>query len=105
MATATPLLRKLSAAFESKQLNRQILRISLPVTLAMITHTAIMVSDSIMVGRLGQSALAAASLGGSVFWTWIAFFMGLSVGLQIIVARRHGEQRYSAAGQALISML
>lgn len=86
-------------------LNRRIWRISLPVTLAMITHTAVMVTDAVMVGRLGEDALAAVSLGGTVFWTYLSFFIGGSVGVQIITARRFGEQQLQAAGRVLVSTL
>jgi MATE family multidrug resistance protein len=86
-------------------LNRRIWRISLPVTLAMITHTAVMITDTIMVGHLGENALAAVSLGGTVFWTYLSFFIGGSVGVQIITARRYGEHDLTAAGRVLISTI
>lgn len=86
-------------------LNRRIWRISLPVTLAMITHTAVMISDTVMVGRLGEDPLAAVSLGGTVFWTYLSFFLGGTVGVQIITARRFGEHDSAAAGRVLISTL
>ncbi|MCR9144299.1 MAG: MATE family efflux transporter [bacterium] len=86
-------------------LNRRIWRISLPVTLAMVTHTAVMITDTVMVGRLGEDALAAVSLGGTVFWTYISLFIGGSVGVQIITARRFGEHNLPAAGRVFISTL
>ncbi len=84
-------------------LNRLVWRISLPVTAAMVTQTAIMITDALMVGRLGAPALAATSLGGMVFWAILAFFMGASFGVQIIVARRFGAANYAAAGRILVT--
>ena len=86
-------------------LNRRIWRISLPVTLAMITHTAVMVTDTLMVGVLGADALAAVGLAGTVFWAYLSFFIGGSLGVQIITARRFGEQEFQAAGRVFVSAL
>jgi len=96
-------LRLYSRLFACTPLNRRVWRLSLPVMLGMMTTTMVMLADSYMVGQLGADALAAAGMGGMVFWTVLSFFMGASFGVQIITARRFGEERYSAAGRVLVS--
>ena len=49
--------------------------------------------DAGMVGRLGDSALAAAGIGSFATYMSIAFILGLSTGVQALAARRLGEGR------------
>jgi len=72
---------------------------------AMLSHTSVMVADTIMVGSLGKEAIAAAGIGGLAFWLIISFLMGLSVGIQIIVSRRFGEKNFNIIGEAVKTSL
>lgn len=64
----------------------------------MISHTAIMIADTAMVGRLGPEALAASGFGGVTYFTILSFLMGASGSVQIITSRRFGEKNYLAVG-------
>ena len=94
------MLRRL---FVRGPLNRRIISISMPAMLTMVNHTIVMVTDTAMVGALGAKAIAAAGMGGFIVFTTISIFFGVSIALQIIVARRFGERSYSRAGQALFT--
>ena len=48
-----------------------------------------------MVGRLGDTALAATGIGSFSNYMAIAFIIGLSAGVQALAARRLGEERHS----------
>jgi len=60
-----------------------------------------------MVGRLDNSevALAAMGLGVLATWTLTSFFSSLATGTHILVARRFGQGRHTAAGMVLNNSL
>ncbi|MCB1173736.1 MAG: MATE family efflux transporter [Leptospiraceae bacterium] len=86
-------------------LNRRVWRLSLPVMLGMSTTTLVMLADTLMVGQLGAPALAAAGMGGVVFWTVLSFLMGASFGIQILTARYFGARDRLRLGQTLFSSI
>lgn len=71
----------------------------------MISQTVVWSTDSIMVGYLGKEALAAIGMGGISYYTLVAFLIGFSMGIQIIVARRFGEGRSNEIGKIGITTL
>lgn len=94
--------------FDGK-LDRDILKLAMPVVLAMLTQTAINLVDTIMVGRLpssysiaGQGAIALSLI---VLWMFAGFLGAISVGTQAITARRFGENAHFAAGKVLTNSL
>ena len=91
--------------FRTGRLNRKVMRIAIPSSLGMMSQTAVMISDTAMVGSLGVSQQAATGLGGMIIWTIMAFLMGGSTGVQIIVSRRVGEKNITSAGQTLVTAL
>ena len=100
----TPGVFKILRAYLRKSpLNWMILKMAGPVTLAMLGHTAVTLTDTAMVGSLGETALASVGLGGSVFWTLISFLLGGAGGVQIIASRRIGEKNFPGAGKVLLT--
>lgn len=75
--------------------NRAILGIGLPIVGAMVSQNVLNLVDTGMVGRLGDTALAAVGAGSFANFLAIAFITGLSTGVQAMVARRVGEGRTS----------
>ena len=49
------------------------------------------VVDTLMVGRLGPAAIGALGIGGSVFYTFAVFGLGLLLGLDTLVAQAFGS--------------
>ena len=61
----------------------------------MMSQNILNLVDIGMVGRLGDSALAATGIGSFTNWLAISFIIGLSAGVQALAARRLGEGRNS----------
>ena len=75
-------------------LSLTIRRVALPAVIANLLMTAFHNVDTFWIGRsLGADALAAVT--GSIFWIWLVISLGemVSIGLDAIAARRHGERR------------
>ncbi len=70
---------------------KQIMGLALPIIGGMVSQNVINLVDTAMVGHLGDDALAAVGIGGVVAFMSTALVMGLSHGVQAIVARRKGE--------------
>lgn len=84
---------------------REILGLSLPVLLGMISYTTINVADTYMVSQLGEEAIAATGIGGLAYFTILSFLMGGSVGIQILTSRRFGEKKEIELGRIGINIL
>ena len=89
---------KISRLFQRTKLNTRVFNIALPVFFAMISNTVIMVSDTIMVGKLGAIAIASAGLGGVIYYTILSILLGGSYAVQILTARRFGEKNTTGVG-------
>ena len=63
------------------------------------------VVDTAMLGRLSPTALAAAGIGTIVYFLVISTLGALSMGTQVLTARRHGEKNFAQCGQALDNSL
>ncbi|MGY6631793.1 MAG: MATE family efflux transporter [Wenzhouxiangella sp.] len=89
---------------------RQLFAIALPVIGGMTSQNVLNLIDIAMVGRLGDTALAATGLGSFANWLSMAFILGLSTGVQAIAARRvgqgaHGEIALPLNGGLLLALL
>ncbi|MBX2965507.1 MAG: MATE family efflux transporter [Cyclobacteriaceae bacterium] len=62
-----------------------------PIMFSQLGHTLVGVADSIMVGRLGATPLAAASLANVVFHLILTFGIGISYAITPLVASADGE--------------
>lgn len=92
-----------------KNLNKNILRLCIPVAIENLLHMSVFISDTIMVGRLGTDAIAAAGLAGSLFFFISLVTSSLSYGASSIVARHIGAKEKGhaqlVASQALLIAL
>lgn len=92
-----------------KNLNKNILRLCIPVAIENLLHMSVFISDTIMVGRLGTDAIAAAGLAGSLFFFISLVTTSLSYGASSIVARHIGAKEKDhaqlVASQALLIAL
>ncbi len=97
------MLHRIQRVLKLTRLNQKILSLAIPVFFGMISYTAIMISDTAMVGKLGEVPLAAVGFGGMVYFSIFAFLMGGSMAVQIIVARRYGEKNEIGVGNTLVN--
>ena len=63
-----------------------------PVMLSQLGHIMVGVADSVMVGQLGPTPLAAASFANNFMGVFLMFGIGLSYGITPLVAQADGEQ-------------
>jgi len=79
------------------QLNKQrlqaILSLGLPIIGGMLSQSLLNLIDTAMVGALGREALAGVGIGGYANFMAVALIIGLSSGVQTMVARRNGQGR------------
>lgn len=57
--------------------------------------------DTLMVGQLGDAALGGVGIGGQLFFLLLATALGLTAGVQAMVARRVGEEQLDLTGRVL----
>lgn len=82
---------------------KEIGKIAFPVLFSLLMEHVIGMTDTAFLGRVGEVELGAAALA-SVFY--LAVFMlgfGFSIGAQVLIARRNGEQKYRDIGPIFYS--
>jgi putative MATE family efflux protein len=78
--------------------NKEIIQIATPVLISLVMEQMIGMTDTAFLGRVGEIELGASAIAGVYY---IAIFMiafGFSIGAQILIARRNGEQQYKEIG-------
>ncbi|MCP3673873.1 MAG: MATE family efflux transporter [Gammaproteobacteria bacterium] len=80
---------------------KQVMAISVPIIGAMVSQNILNLVDAAMVGHLGSAAMAAVGISSFLNFMAVALFMGLATGVQVIVARRIGEDRANEAAVPL----
>ncbi|MCP4266356.1 MAG: MATE family efflux transporter, partial [Candidatus Brocadiaceae bacterium] len=92
-----------------KNLNKNIIRLALPVALENVLHMAVFIVDLIMVGRLGTVPVAAVGLAGALGFIIAMIFTALNVGTTALVARSFGakqkDEARKVAGQSMLITL
>jgi len=71
----------------------QILRIAMPISLAILVPQVNYITNNVFLGRLSEEDLAAAAITGVYYLIFAAIGFGLNNGLQALIARRAGENR------------
>ncbi len=79
---------------------------SVPISLGMLSTFLFQVIDTYFVGKLGPDALAALSFSSTVYFLVVGLFMGLSVGVSIIIGTAKGAGNTEKVNQtSLIALL
>jgi len=76
---------------------RQIVTMSVPITIGMFVQTLYVLIDLYFVGRLGDAALAGVSAAGNVMYVMMALTQMLSVGTVALIARAVGRKDHDEA--------
>lgn len=74
--------------------HRQILRLALPISAAIVVPQINFITNNIFLGQLGQAALAIAGITGVYYLVFAVIGNGLNNGLQALISRRAGENRF-----------
>lgn len=81
--------------------NKQIWSISYPIFLGLLAQNIINITDTAFLGHVSEVALGASAMGGLFYVCIYTIAFGFSVGSQIVIARRNGEQRYQDVGPVM----
>ena len=84
-----------------KHRRSRILGLALPIIGGMMSQNILNIVDTVMVGHLGDAALAAVGLAGFLSFLSMALILGISVGVQTAASRRKGEGRFDEMAVAL----
>jgi putative MATE family efflux protein len=76
----------------------RIWKIAYPIIAGMMAQNLLIITDTAFLGHLDAVSLGVAALGGVFYMSVMSLGWGFSIGMQIIVARRCGEERYEAIG-------
>lgn len=88
-----------------KTSNRQILRIALPISLALLVPQINFVINNVFVSGLGETELGTAGITGVFYLVFALAGNGLNSGLQGLLARRAGENKPEEIGRLFIQGL
>ncbi len=78
------------------------LALAVPVALAEMGWISMNVVDTIMIGSLGPVAIGAIAIGGSAFYPFGIFGLGLLLGLDTLVSQAHGAGEHEDARHSLV---
>ena len=79
--------------------NKQILKIALPISLAMLVPQINFVANTVFLSGLGETELGVAGITGVYYLVFALVGNGLNSGLQALMARRAGENRPGEIGR------
>jgi len=79
--------------------NKQILKIALPISLAMLVPQINFVANTVFLSGLGETELGVAGITGVYYLVFALVGNGLNSGLQALLARRAGENRPEEIGR------
>ena len=77
--------------FRDRDFFRAMLAIALPVSFQQLISASLNMIDVLMVGRLGESSIAAVGLANQVFFLLILFLFGVTSGMAIFTAQYWGK--------------
>ncbi len=76
-----------------------------PVVISQVGHMVVNITDTVFIGHLGATKLAACSLGISIFAVFMVLGIGIAYGLTPHISREFGAKNYSVCGKYLINAL
>ncbi len=79
--------------------HREIWKISGPIMISLLAQNIVGVTDTAFLGRVGEVELGASAIGGVFYLILYMVCFGFSTGVQILIARRHGEKNHIAIGR------
>ena len=78
--------------------NKEIWKISYPIIFGNLAQTIMVFVNTVFIGHVGNIELGAVMLAGIYYLVFTALAMGFAIGVQIIIARRFGEQNFKQIG-------
>lgn len=81
---------------------KHIIKISTPILLSLLTQNLVQVVDTAFLGRVGEVELGASALAGIIYIAIFTIGFGFSMGSQIFIGRRNGEEKYNLIGNIVV---
>lgn len=81
---------------------RDIFKVTSPVMLMLLAQTIVQIAGTIFLSQVGLAEQKAVTMAGIFYIAFFTICFGFSIGAQIMVSRRNGEQNYSAIGEIII---
>lgn len=78
---------------------KQIWLINFPVMMSILMEQLINITDAVFLGHVGEVELGASAIAGIYYLAVYMLGFGFSIGLQVMIARRNGEQNYKTTGK------
>lgn len=78
--------------FEDKKFLRKTVAIGIPIAIQALLNTTLNLVDTMMIGTLGQSAIAAVGLANKVFFVFTLLLFGIVSGSSILTAQYFGKR-------------
>jgi putative MATE family efflux protein len=86
---------------ETRYSYKNIWKIAFPVIVGSAAQELLLLADTAFLGHLGQIPLGAAAIGGLFYLAIVMAVWGFGVGIQVIVARKYGQDDYKAILQTI----
>lgn len=83
---------------KTKYTYKEIWIISFPILVSLLMEQMIGMTDTAFLGRVGEKELGASAIAGVYYMAIFMMAFGFSIGAQILMARRNGEERYREIG-------
>lgn len=83
---------------QTKYTYKQIWVIAYPILISLLMEQLIGMTDTAFLGRVGEVELGASAIAGIFYVVIFMVAFGFSIGAQILIARRNGEQQYREIG-------
>ena len=81
---------------------QKILSLSVPIMAGMVSQNILNLVDTLMIGTLGTLSLSGSGIGSFLFYVFFIGFIGISAGVQTMVARYIGENKPMQCSPPLI---
>lgn len=76
---------------EKRKFYRTVISLVIPMALQNLINVGVQAADVIMLGRLDEAAISAASLAGQVYFIMTLLFFGLTSGAAVLTAQYWGK--------------
>lgn len=81
---------------EKKDFYKKVFALVLPMALQNLINVGVMATDVVMLGKVGETSLSGASLGGQMYFVLSLIFFGVSSGACVLTSQYWGQKNHEA---------
>ncbi len=90
--SATTLHKRKFTLFHDPDFTTRFFTLAIPLVIQSLLNSSLSFFDTLMVGQLGETAIAAVGLGNQLLFFTMLFFFGISSGVSILIAQFWGKK-------------